>query len=151
MGRYIEGDGDFPQAEAMFERLIGHQFAVSTHIENHRFGKHTGRQIQLKHFPVEILSCDGFLIFDELKFKDWMAIPIENICQIGQVLDIPPSIFQVPFEKIRVIYLAGETEIPEEIRKAVQEIADLLADEDMNEWNLPLSQSTLDVIGKYKK
>ena len=149
MGRYIKEER--PEAEALFERLIGYSYAVATHIENHTFGKNTGCQIKLNYMPVAILKCEGYLVFDELRFKDWMAIPIANICQMGQVLDIPPSIFQVPFEKIRVIYLAGEIEIPEEIRGAVQEIADLLADEDMNEWNLPLSQSTLDVIGKYKK
>lgn len=149
MGRYIEGDS--PEAEALFERLIGYSYAVSTHIESHTFGKNTGCQIKLKHFPVEIITCEGYLRFDELRFKDWVQVPIENICQIGQVLDIPPSIFQVPYEKIRVVYLAGTEDIPVEMSRAVQEIADLLTSEDMNEWSLPLSHATLDVIGRYRK
>ncbi|GEM_PF-5655255 len=149
MGRYIEGE--HLEAEAMFERLIGHSFAVSGHTEVHTFGKNTGSQIQLRCLPVEILLCEGFLKFDELRINGWTEIPIEIICQIGQVLDIPPSVFQVPYEKVRVTYTAGAVEIPEEICQAVQEIADLLDDEDATEWHLPLSQSTLLVIGKYKK
>lgn len=149
MGRYIEGD--FIDAEAMFERLIGHSFAISTHIETHTFNKSTGCQIKLRECPVEIITCEGFLKFDELKINDWAEIPIEIICQMEQVLDIPPSVFQVPYDKVRVTYLAGAEEIPEEICQAVQEIADLLANENVSEWNLPLSQNTLIVIGKYKK
>ena len=149
MGRYIEGDSS--QAELLFERLIGYPFATSTLTETHTFGKKTGHQIQLRQSPVEILLVEGYLKFNELRFKDWVQVPIENICQMGRVLDIPPSIFQVPYEQIRVIYLAGETVIPDEIKGAIQEIADHLMDEDMNEWHIPLSKTTLDVIGRYKK
>jgi len=149
MGKYIEAEA--VTAELMFERLIGYPFALSTLTEVHTFGKKTGSQIQLKQLPVSIVAVDGFLKFDELRFKNWTSIPIQNICQIGRVLDIPPSIFQVPFETMRVVYLAGETVIPDEIKEAVQEIADLLMDEDLNEWNLPLSKSTVAVIDKYRK
>lgn len=149
MGRYF--DGSSPEAETMFERLIGYQFALTTLNETHTFGKKTGKQIQLKQSPVEILLVEGYLKIDQLKIKNWFPIPIENISQIDRVLDIPPSLFQLPYEKVKVTYLAGETEIPEEVSQAVQEIADLLHDEALKEWNLPLSQKTLDVIGRYKK
>lgn len=149
MGKYIEAEA--VAAELLFERLIGYKYALSTLTEVHTFGKKTGSQIQLKQLPVSIVAVDGFLKYKELLFENWVNVPIQNICQMGRVLDIPPSIFQVPFETVRVIYLAGETEIPEEIKKAVQEIADLLIDEDLNEWNLPLSNSTVAVIDKYRK
>lgn len=149
MGKYLEGD--FPEAEAMFERLIGYTFAVSVLTETHKFGKKTGHQIKLKEMPLEIELCEGYLKFSELQFEGWVQIPIEIICQMGQVLDIPPSVFGVPYEQVRVTYKAGAEEIPEEICLAVQEIADLLTNENVSEWNLPLSHSTLVVIGKYKK
>jgi hypothetical protein len=149
MGRYIEDD--CLEAEELFERLIGHSYAVSTQVEEHKFGKNTGKQINLKEMPLEIISCEGFLKFEQLLFNNWVPIPIENICQIGQVLDIPPSIFQVPYQKVRVTYRAGAEVIPAEMRQAVQEIADLLQIENVNEWNIPLSPATLDVIGRYRK
>jgi len=150
MGKYIEGD--FPEAESMFERLIGsYSFAVTSHIEVHKFGKKTGHQIKLKEMPLEIEQCEGYLKFVELQFEGWVQIPIKIICQMGQVLDIPPSVFQVPYEQVRVTYKAGAEEIPEEIYLAVREIADLLENENVSEWNLPLSHNTLVVIGKYKK
>ena len=149
MGRYIKDD--CPEAEELFERLIGYSYAVSIHVEDHKFEKHTGKQIKLKEMPLEILSCDGYLKFDLLLVKSWVPIPIQNICQIGQVLDIPPSILQVPYEKVRVTYRAGAEVIPDDIRQAVQEIADLLKNENANEWTLQLSPATLDVIGRYRK
>lgn len=149
MGRYVEDD--LLEAEEMFERLIGYQFAKSTHNEIHTFSKHTRQQIKLKHEPLEILNCKGYLKYEQMKFEGWAGIPLENVCLIGQVMDIPPSIFQVPYEKIRVSYLAGAEEIPEEICRAIYEIAGHLENEAVSNWNLPLSSDTLKVIAKYKK
>lgn len=149
MGRYVEDD--LLEAEEMFERLIGYQFAKSIYNEVHAFTKQTGHQIKTKNFPLDILKCEGYLKFDQMMFEGWVEIPIETVCMIGQVLDIPPSIFLVPYEKIRVEYLAGTDEIPEEICNAIREIADHLEDENTNSWNLPLSSDTLKVISKYKK
>ena len=149
MGRYVEDD--LLEAEEMFERFIGYSFAVSTRSEVLSFSKHTGYQIKLRDMPLKILKCEGYLKYAPMMFEGWVEVTLEHVGQLGKVLDIPPSIFQVPYDKVRVEYLAGTTEIPEDICLAIQEIADHLKKENINSWNLPLSAATLKVITKYKR
>jgi len=152
MGRYLlEESESINVAEAMFERLIGYSYANTTYKEIHAFIAGKGSQVQLKHMPIEILACDGFLDYPPLLYKDWTHIPIEIICQLGQVLDIPPSVFQVAYKKVRVTYLAGHATIPVDIVEVIKEISHLLQTESVSEWNLPLSLDTRITIGKYKK
>jgi len=100
MGRYVVDD--LLEAEEMFERLIGYSFAVSTRSEIQSFSKHTGYQIKLREHPLKILKCEGYLKYDPLKFEGWVEVTLEHVSQLGKVLDIPPSIFQVPYDKVRV-------------------------------------------------
>ena len=149
MGLYI--DGDFLDAEAMFERLTENKFASREYIETLTFGKKTGQQVKVKIQPTTVTKIEGYLKYQAFHYDCWTDIPIENVIQLGQVFEIPPSLFQLPYDKVRISYRAGEEVIPQEIKDAVQEIADLLSDDNMFEWNLPLSQATLDVISKYRK
>lgn len=149
MGRYIERD--HPEAEELFERLIGYPLAKSTYIELHGFNRRTGCQIQLKHEPIELLICEGHILSKEYFLDNWVQIPLRSICWLGRVLDIPPSLFGLPYQQVKVTYTAGIEEIPEDVRNAVKEISDLLCMDNINAWNLPLSQNTLLTIDRYKK
>jgi hypothetical protein len=149
MGRYIEKDD--ARAEEMFERLIGYSYAVTTYEELHAFTENTGSQIQLTKDPIEFESCQGYLEYEPLMVKDWCEISLETVMQKGRVLDIPPSLFGVPYKKVRVQYTAGSVEIPEDIKAAVEEISQLLANQNASAWNLPLSHETLLTIDFYKK
>ncbi len=149
MGRYISNA--HPEAESLFERLIGYPFAKALYTEVHTFSKSTGNQIRLRFEPIEVVKAEGYLQYPAMKLEQWTDIPTQHICCMGRVLDIPPSIFQIPYAQVRVQYYAGAEEIPDAIASAVQEISDLMHNDKANSWNVPLSHATLLTINKYKK
>lgn len=149
MGRYIEKDD--PKAEEMFERLIGYSYATSTYEETHAFMKHKGSQVRLTKEPVEIESCQGYLIYEPMKVKTWVDIPLDTLIHNGRVLDVPPSIFGVPFAKVKITFRAGEQVIPQDIKEAIEDISSQLANPNVSTWNLPLSPNTLLTVQKYRK
>ena len=149
MGRYI--DGSYPEAEELLERLIGFALAKQTYTESHNFSKATGYQIRLRREPIEIFKAEGYLKYKRMEFESLLDIPLETINKMGRVLDIPPSIFRVPYDYVEITYSSGMEEIPEDIKEVVLEIVDLLKDEDINCWNLPLSPRTLETINRYKR
>lgn len=149
MGRYLEKED--PRAEEMFERLIGYSFAVNSYEEDYSFQKNSKHQIRLLRDVIEIENCQGYLVFEPFKFEGWVDIPLDTIMRQSNVLDIPPSIFGVPFKKVRVKYKAGVVEIPQEIKDAIEEISKHLENKNVSTWNLPLSHETLMTIIKCKK
>lgn len=148
MGRYIEKDD--PQAEMLFERLIGYSYGLALYEEEYEFKKGFGSQIQLRQMPVEVVNCTGFIKNHDHKLEVWVDIPLEDVITHGRVMDIPPSIFGEKFNKVRISYYAGETEIPDSVKDAVEEISKLLA-QGVGVWSLPLSHGTLLTIAELKR
>lgn len=148
MGRYITAD--HPEAEELFDRLVGYSMCNTLYEEEYDFAKDFGMQIQLRRDPIELINCKGYLKYKEMFFDGWSDIAIEDIIQHGRVLDIPSSIFAIPYEKVKVSYYAGLLVIPEEVKDAVTEISDMLH-KGICAWNLPLSHRTLHVIDKFRK
>lgn len=149
MARYI--DKDVPKAEVIFERLIGYPLANTLYEEEYEFNKAYGHQIKLKRNPLSIESCKGFIKNEVLMYEDWVDIPLETVIIHGQVLDIPPSLFEQPYKKVKVNYYAGETEVPQEAKDVVEEISALLVDDNVQAWSIPLSEKSLITINKYRK
>lgn len=152
MGRYVEEDNqNVEAAEQLFERLIGYQLTAHEVTEEHKVEARNRSQIQLKREPTELLFSEGFVSYPELRYEGWHEIELATINKWGRVLSIPPSIFGTPYERVKVIYLTGAVEIPKDVKFTIQEMSDLLAKPNIDVWNIPLSESALETIEKYKR
>jgi hypothetical protein len=149
--------GYWERAEAIFERSIGYKLRMYEYTDTLQYGAQ-GAVIRNDQV-IEILSVRAKASMWEYENffgnTDWVDIDLGEIVQTEKdgfiYLYLPPTLFGTLYHSVEVTYIAGYSEIPEEIILAIQEIASLLKSGQITEWNCIMPVSVLDVIDKYRK
>lgn len=146
------------RAEAIFERFVGYQIKLNTYTKTFRYDEQYGVLIRndLINEIVQIRAKASVWEFESV-FGDteWVDINLsEIVTHVGNgsmYITLPPTMFGTTYSDVEVTYIAGHSDVPEDIIGAIIEIERLLTVGTITEWNCILPVSVLDVINKYRK
>jgi len=140
-------------ALTIFERAIGRPLTATLYRER----KRVSGVVRLSHTPiVKILSiqarCDSYAFSETIGPIDWVDIDEADVYRSGGVLRLPPTLFGDPYTEVRVSYISGLTELPEEVVGVLNELTDLIDSGKVTEWSgiNALSEGSKAIVAKYR-
>lgn len=142
-------------AKAILERRIGYGVFRRTFCD---VVPHGNLGAILKHTPViRLLSVQARAnhIYDLFGQTDWIDIPLEQAVlhqKDGRaVVTLPPTLFGTSYAEAKITYEAGLINVPPDIEKAVQMIAEGLHTGEIDPETGVLPVEVLEVISRHRK
>lgn len=156
--RYVDVDSPHVEhAEALFERLVGYSLVSRVYSES---GECVQGAFALSHHNVtNVLDVKGRTndwTFSEVFGKtDWTPINLADVFTSSRkdatVVHIPPTLFGTLYTEADVTYEAGVKEAPQDVKDAILKIADLIASNEITEWNTNVPDDVSVVIERYRR
>lgn len=145
------------RAKAIFERFVGYRIEEDIYIEETRCVDNNTPLLKIS--PVqEIISVKAKAKHLHSRFfgsTDWVNIDHGHFVIHKQedkvAISLPPTLFGTEYSQAIVTYKAGLKIVPDDVTTALNEIASLLENGSITEWNCMLPVSVLDVIHRYRK
>jgi hypothetical protein len=145
-------------AEALFEKHLGYPVSPKEVTELIRLEKY-GFELKQKPF-ISLLSVQARTekwgdYGVDLGQSIWIDIPIEQTHVFKHdsitLLAVPPTLFGTVYTEVRATYIAGLTELPERLERAIQTVEIMIQKGELDSWNRQLPLDVLEVIDSYKK
>lgn len=154
--RYIQRPTDYDEstlhvAESLFERYVGRRLSVDMYEETVPIVRFHG---SLRHTPVvEVLSIRARC--ENSAYVPWALdgdVKPDSVTPDGRI-SLPSTIFGESYTSASVTYLAGMSDVPDEVERCVLEIVARLAAREMDEWSGPsvLSDEAQETIDRYRE